>query len=178
MFLALVCFSFIYYFTFSFKFLAVPRGLCDLSSPTQDWTTLLAVKAESWRGPNCWTARESPCLFLGEFSSISHFLICCDHWETQNSILCPFALFFSQTTLNQWWCVFWGILEKEMATHSSVLAWRIPGMGKPGGVPSMGSHRVGHDWRDFAASSNIYVGKNFFQSSVLCGRKGDGWRNI
>ena len=36
-------------------------------------------------------------------------------------------------------------LEKEMATHSSVLAWRIPGMGKPGGLPSMGSHRVGHD---------------------------------
>ena len=36
-------------------------------------------------------------------------------------------------------------LEKEMATHSSVLAWRIPGMGKPGGLPSVGSHRVGHD---------------------------------
>ena len=37
-------------------------------------------------------------------------------------------------------------LEKEMATHSSVLAWRIPGTGEPGGLPSMGSHRVGHDW--------------------------------
>ena len=36
-------------------------------------------------------------------------------------------------------------LEKEMATHCSVLAWRIPGMGEPGGLPSMGSHRVGHD---------------------------------
>ena len=36
-------------------------------------------------------------------------------------------------------------LEKEMATHSSVLAWRIPGTGKPDGLPSMGSHRVGHD---------------------------------
>ena len=36
-------------------------------------------------------------------------------------------------------------LEKEMATHSSVLAWRIPGMGEPGGLPSMESHRVGHD---------------------------------
>ena len=41
-------------------------------------------------------------------------------------------------------------LEKEMATHSSVLAWRIPGMGEPGGLPSMGSHRVVHDWRDLA----------------------------
>ena len=36
-------------------------------------------------------------------------------------------------------------LEKEMATHSSILAWRIPGMGEPSGLPSMGSHRVGHD---------------------------------
>ena len=36
-------------------------------------------------------------------------------------------------------------LEKEMATHSSALAWRIPGTGEPGGLPSMGSHRVGHD---------------------------------
>ena len=36
-------------------------------------------------------------------------------------------------------------LEKEMATHSSVLAWRIPGTGEPGGLPSMGSHGVGHD---------------------------------
>ena len=36
-------------------------------------------------------------------------------------------------------------LQKEIATHSSVLAWRIPGTGEPGGLPSMGSHRVGHD---------------------------------
>ena len=41
-------------------------------------------------------------------------------------------------------------LEKEMETHSSVLAWRIPGTGEPGGLPSMGSHRVGHDWSDLA----------------------------
>ena len=44
-------------------------------------------------------------------------------------------------------------LEKEMATHSSVLAWRIPGMGEPGGLPSMGSHRVGHDWSDLTAAA-------------------------
>ena len=42
-------------------------------------------------------------------------------------------------------------LEKERATHSSVLAWRIPGTGEPGGLSSMGSHRVGHDWSDLAA---------------------------
>ena len=44
-------------------------------------------------------------------------------------------------------------LEKEMATHSSVLAWRIPGTGEPGGLPSMGSQRVGHDCSDLAAAA-------------------------
>ena len=44
-------------------------------------------------------------------------------------------------------------LEKEMATHSSVLAWRIPGTGEPGGLPSVGSHRIGHDWSDLAAAA-------------------------
>ena len=46
-------------------------------------------------------------------------------------------------------------LEKEMATHSSVLAWRIPGTAKPGGLPSMGSQRVGHDWSDLASASAV-----------------------
>ena len=45
-------------------------------------------------------------------------------------------------------------LEKEMATHSSVLAWRIPGMGEPGGLPSLGSHRVGHDCSNLAAAAH------------------------
>ena len=44
-------------------------------------------------------------------------------------------------------------LEKEMATHSSVLAWRILGTREPGGLPSMGSHKVGHDWSDLAAAA-------------------------
>ena len=46
-------------------------------------------------------------------------------------------------------------LEKQIATHSSVLAWRIPGTGEPGGLPSMGSHRVGHDWSDLAAAASV-----------------------
>ena len=46
-------------------------------------------------------------------------------------------------------------LEKEMATHSSVLAWRIPGTGEPGGLLSMGSHRVGHDCSDLAKQKII-----------------------
>ena len=48
-------------------------------------------------------------------------------------------------------------LEKEMATHSSVLAWRIPGVVEPGGLPSMGLHRVGHDWSDLAAAALLYT---------------------
>ena len=48
-------------------------------------------------------------------------------------------------------------LEKEMATQSSVLAWRIPGTGEPDGLPSMGSHRVGHDWSDLAAAASIIL---------------------
>ena len=46
-------------------------------------------------------------------------------------------------------------LEKEMATHSSVLAWRIPGTGHPGGLPSVESHRIGHDWSDSAAEERF-----------------------
>ena len=52
----------------------------------------------------------------------------------------------SQTRLSNFIFTFhFHALEKEMATHSSVLAWRIPGMGEPGELPSLGSHRVGHD---------------------------------
>ena len=40
-----------------------------------------------------------------------------------------------------------------MVTHSSILAWRIPGTEEPGGMPSMGSHRIGHDWSDLAAAA-------------------------
>ena len=53
-----------------------------------------------------------------------------------------------------------------MATHSSVLVWRIPGMGKPGGLPSMGSHRVGHDWSDIAAAAAFLLIK-IIHSCVL-----------
>ena len=48
-------------------------------------------------------------------------------------------------------------LEKEMATHSSVIAWRIPGTGEPGELLSMGSHRVRHDWSDLAAAAAAII---------------------
>ena len=52
----------------------------------------------------------------------------------------------SRTLLSDFTFIFYfHALEKEIETHSSILAWRIPGTGEPGGLPSMGSHRVGHD---------------------------------
>ena len=62
-------------------------------------------------------------------------------------------------------------LKKEMATHSSVLAWRIPGMGEPGGLPSMGSHRVGHDWSDLAVAAAVMLGK-------IEDRRRRGWQRM
>ena len=63
-------------------------------------------------------------------------------------------------------------LEEKMATHSSFLAWRIPGMGEPCGLPSVGSHRVGHDWSDLAAAAErqllffFFLVQNTFYSLV------------
>ena len=70
-------------------------------------------------------------------------------------------------------------LEKEMATHSSVLAWRIPGTGKPEGLPSLGLHRVGHNWSDLAVAAAVaacfYEWKTIFfktgkfmKSDIIC----------
>ena len=50
-----------------------------------------------------------------------------------------------------------------MATHSSALAWRIPGTGEPGGLPSMGSHRVGHNGSDLAAAATMVI----FEGEIL-----------
>ena len=62
----------------------------------------------------------------------------------------------SRTQLNNFTFTFhFHALEKEMATHASVLAWRIPGTGETGGLPSMGSHRVGHDWSNLAAAAAV-----------------------
>ena len=58
------------------------------------------------------------------------------------------------------------ILEKEMATHSSVLAWRIPRTAEPCGLPSMGSHRVGHNWSDLAVAA---AAADFLIMAILTG---------
>ena len=54
-------------------------------------------------------------------------------------------------------------MEKAMAPHSSTLAWRIPGTEEPGGLPSMGSHRVGHDWSDLAAAA----ADKYYKAAIL-----------
>ena len=69
-------------------------------------------------------------------------------------------------------------LEKARAPHSSVLAWRIPGMREPGGLPSLGSHRVGHDWSDLAAAAaadSKMVSHKFF--SIFTATVLDFWFN-
>ena len=90
-----------------------------------------------------------------------HFSLSCIGEGNGNPLQC--SCLENPSDVGAWWAAVYGVaqsqtqlsdftftfhfhaLEKEMATHSSVLAWRIPGMWEPGGLPSMGSHRVGHD---------------------------------
>ena len=75
----------------------------------------------------------------------------------------------SQTRLSDFTFTFrFHTLEKEMATHFIVLAWRIPRTAEPGGLPSMGSHRVGHDWSDLAAAANWKTGKFSYADHKAC----------
>ena len=85
----------------------------------------------------------------------------------------------SQTQLSNFTFTFhFHALEKEVATHSSVLAWRIPGTGEPGGLPSMGSHRVGHDWSDLAAAAAAYVKPRHNKCILLIMFNVGGSRNV
>ena len=94
-------------------------------------------------------------LFLPQFF---HLLYRLPAWNSVTyHIACVIACWFIFSTIHA--------LDKEMATHSSVLAWRIPGTGEPGGLPSMGSHRVGLDWSNLAAAaavSLVYAHPLFF----------------
>ena len=75
----------------------------------------------------------------------------------------------SQTQLSNFTFTFhFHALEKEMATHSSALAWRIPWTEKPGRLQSMGSNRVGHDWRDLAAAATHTGGKLSYYYFPFC----------
>ena len=91
-----------------------------------------------------WCTGDCKCWSLPRFSLAQ--LGCLQRWRIYaepQSILCD--------KFNNW--NLGGNTEKAMASHSSVLAWKIPGTGEPGGLPSMESHRVGHDWSDLAAAA-------------------------
>ena len=127
-------------------------------------------------GEKC--AQDSVSLLLGEISSGLLHVSTWDLWALLGSLLwrrqwqpTPVLLPGKFHDRGAWWATVHKVaksrtwlsdfsfpfhfhaLEKEMATHSSVLAWRIPGTGKPGGLPSVGSRRVGHDWSDLAAAA-------------------------
>ena len=86
--------------------------------------------------PGFWPSFPTPVLLPGK-SLGWRSLVGCSPWSREES----------DTT--EW--LHFPALEKEMATHSSVLAWRVPGTGEPGGLLSLGSHRVRHNWSDLAA---------------------------
>ena len=104
-----------------------------------DWATSLSLfTSMHWRRK--W---QSTPVFLPGESQVPGSLVGCHLWghiESDMTELSGFIFTFH-----------FHALEKEMAIHSS-LAWRIPGMGEPGGLPSLGSHRVGHDWSDLAVA--------------------------
>ena len=95
--------------------------------------------------------RPTPVLLPGKFHGWRN-LVCAVHGVAK-----------SRTRLSDFTFTFhFHTLEKEMATHSSVLAWRIPWTEKPGRLQSMGSHRVGHDWSDLAAAAAGVILEGFY----------------
>ena len=100
----------------------------------------------------------TPVLLPGKFHG-RRSLVGCSPWGRKESDTTERLPFHSSLS-----CIGEGI-----ATHSSVLAWRIPGMGEPDGLPSMGSHRVGHDWSDLAAAAAALSAfmENLFHAKYL-----------
>ena len=108
----------------------------ELSAPIKDteWQAGYKIRAYNMLPTGFWQWHPTPVLLPGN----SH------GWRSLEG--CSPWVLKSQTRLSDFTFTFhFHALEKEMATHSSVLAWRIPGTGEPGGLPSMGSHRVGHN---------------------------------
>ena len=129
---------------------------------------LLPGKSHGWRsllGGSPWGRTESDTTEWLHF----HFSLSCIGEGNGNPL--QYSCLENPRDGTAWWAAVYGVaqsrtwlsdftfpfhfhaLEKEMATHSSILAWRIPGTGKPVGLLSMGSHRVRHDWSDLAAAA-------------------------
>ena len=108
----------------------------ELSAPIKDteWQAGYKIRAYNMLPTGFWQWHPTPVLLPGN----SH------GWRSLEG--CSPWVLKSQTRLSDFtFTSHFHALEKEMPTHSSVLAWRIPGMEEPGGLPSMGSHRVGHN---------------------------------
>ena len=128
------------------------------------WRIPIFFKLDFWK--NCQRKQAGCILFL------ERALECFQSWSWKDQWRpTPYSCLENPRDGGAWWAAVNGVaksrtrlsdftfpfhfhaLEKEMAAHSSVLAWRIPGTGEPGGLLSMGSHRVGHDWSDLAAAA-------------------------
>jgi len=139
------------------------RGMLDLISWTRDGNSIPYTRRWNFKH---WTREIPPgallmkvcrrlCCWFEEGSGTPLQYSCLENpmdggawWATVHGVT------KSQTQLSNFYFTFhFHALEKEMATHSSVLAWRIPGTGEPGRQPSMGSHRVGYDWSDLAEAA-------------------------
>ena len=88
--------------------------------------------------------------------------------EAINPVLKCFSRIISHCPKQIYFILHFHALEKEMGTHSSVLAWRVPGTGEPGGLPSMGSHRVGHDCSDLAAAAAAGCHHQYHHGCCCC----------
>ena len=116
-------------------------GSLPLVAPGKPFLILVGSKSLRWRRQ--W--HPTPVLLPGK-SHGQRSLVGCSPWG-HKGVGHDWATSLSLFTFH------FHTLEKEMATHSSTLSWRIPGMAEPGGLQSMGSHRVEHDWSDLAAAA-------------------------
>ena len=152
--------------------LSFPLGKASEKFRSRQWhpaLVLLPGKSHGWRslvGCSPWGHEESDTTEQLPF----HFSLLCIGEGNGNPLQC--SCHENPRDGGAWWAAVHGVakswtrlsdfpftfhfhaLEKEMETHSSVLAWRIPGMGEPRGLLSMGSHRIGHDWSDSSSSSS------------------------
>ena len=127
-----------------------PPTSCKILGTTKVLPTKVHLKLPYvWAGRRRW--HPTPVLLPGK-SRGRRSLVGCHLWGHEES----------DTTEQLHFHFLLSCIEKEMAAHSSVLAWRIAGTGETGGLPSMGSHRVGHDWRDLAAAAAAYIQITWF----------------
>ena len=121
-----------------------PGGLQSMGSHRvgHDWSDLVAAAAA--------------CYLLGEGNGTPLQYSCLENAMDGGAWKAAVHGVAGGSDTTEWLHFHFHALEKEMATDSSVLAWRIPGVGKFGGLPSMGSHRVRHDWSDLAAAAVSY----------------------